>query len=168
MHDFLLFTVVGISLSGVYAILACGLVLTYTASGIFNFAHGAFAMMAAFAYWQFHTGWGWGSLASFVIVVFVIAPVFGALVERGIMRGLEGTSEAVKIVVTVSLMLALIGLANVWWPTPGFNQRFFDGHSVTIASVSVSIHQVLTLVVALVVAVGLRVFLYRTRLGVSM
>ena len=36
-----------------YAVAASGLVLTYTTSGIFNFAHGAFGMFAAFLYWQF-------------------------------------------------------------------------------------------------------------------
>jgi branched-subunit amino acid ABC-type transport system permease component len=168
MHNFLLFTVIGISYSGFYAISACGLVLTYTASGIFNFAHGAFGMMAAFTFWQFHTQWGWGTVPSLLLVVFVIAPLFGAVVERGIMRGLEGTSEVVKIVVTVSLMLALIGLASVWWPTPGFNQLFFAGHSVSVAGVNVGYHQILTLAIALLVAVGLRVFLYRTRVGISM
>ena len=40
----------------VYGIAASGLVLTYTTSGIFNFAQGAMAMLAAFTYWQFRYG----------------------------------------------------------------------------------------------------------------
>ncbi len=44
--------------------LPSGLVVTYTTSGIFNFAHGAFGMMAAFLYWQMQGpessgAWGW-------------------------------------------------------------------------------------------------------------
>ncbi len=35
------FIVVGLSLGGIYAISAGGLVVTYTTTGIFNFAHGA-------------------------------------------------------------------------------------------------------------------------------
>ncbi len=54
MDKFLTFTVVGLSTSAIYAIAASGLVVTYTTSGIFNFAHGAIGMMAAFTYWQVH------------------------------------------------------------------------------------------------------------------
>ena len=58
MDTFLTFTVLGLVLSAVYAIAASGLVLTYNTSGIFNFAHGAQAMLGAFMYWQFSVGWG--------------------------------------------------------------------------------------------------------------
>src|SRR4051794_3871198 len=101
METFLRFTVTGIAVASVYAIAASGLVVTYTTSGIFNFAHGAFGMMAAFTYWQFNTAWGWPPLLALIMVIFVVAPLFGAVIERGIMRGLQGTSEVVKIVVTV-------------------------------------------------------------------
>ena len=43
------------------AIAATGLIVTYTTSGIFNFAHGAIGMLSAVFYWQLHSdngGWG--------------------------------------------------------------------------------------------------------------
>ena len=43
----------------IFALAASGLVLTYTTTGIFNFAHGAIGMLGAFAYWQLHVDWGW-------------------------------------------------------------------------------------------------------------
>src|SRR3954447_15777920 len=52
MDKFLTFTILGLSTAAIYAVAASGLVVTYTTSGIFNFAHGAVAMMAAFVYWQ--------------------------------------------------------------------------------------------------------------------
>ncbi len=169
MDKFLTFTVTGVSQAAVYAIAACGLVVTYTTSGIFNFAHGAIGMMAAFTYWQFHTGWGWGALPSVLIVVLVVAPLFGAVVERLIMRGLTGASEAVRIVVTVSLMLTLLGLGNVIWPSSigRSNLEFFSG-AVSLGGVNVSYQRILILVLALVVAIVLRVILYRTRFGITM
>lgn len=144
--------------------------LTYTTSGIFNLAQGAFSMMGAFAYWQLHTAWGWGTIPSLIMVIFVLAPLFGVVIERGIMRGLEGTSEVVRIVVTVSLMLALLGLATVLWPggVARFNQRFFEGRAVRIGDVNVSYHRLIILAVAAAVALGLRFVLYRTRAGIAM
>ena len=82
MDKFLTFTIAGLSTAAIYAIAASGLVVTYTTSGIFNFAHGAFGMMAAFTYWQVNQGWGVPTIPSVIIVVFVIAPLFGALIER--------------------------------------------------------------------------------------
>ena len=51
--DSILFTlVVGITIGSIYAIVAMGLVVTYTTSGIFNFAQGAIGMFCAFIYWE--------------------------------------------------------------------------------------------------------------------
>ena len=58
MTLFLTFTVLGLVLGAVYAIAASGLVLTYNTSGIFNFAHGAQAMIGAFLYYQLQVVWG--------------------------------------------------------------------------------------------------------------
>jgi branched-subunit amino acid ABC-type transport system permease component len=59
---------------------ASGLVVT-TTSGIFSFAHGAFSMMAAFTYGGARQ-WGVPAIWSFLIVVFLAAPLFGAVIER--------------------------------------------------------------------------------------
>ena len=59
MHQFLIYTIYGLVLGGVYAIAASGLVLTYNTSGIFNFAQGAEAMLGAFVYWEVRYAWGW-------------------------------------------------------------------------------------------------------------
>ena len=54
MEDFLANTVLGLSTAAIFALAVSGLVLTYTTTGIFNFAHGAIAMLGAFTYWQLH------------------------------------------------------------------------------------------------------------------
>ena len=170
MTDFLSYTVVGIAIGAIYAIAASGLVVTYTTSGIFNFAHGAFGMMAAFTYWQFAVAWGWPTWLALLVIVFVVAPLFGALIERVVMRGLEGTSDVVKIVVTVSLMLGLLGLATVIWsPDVGHPvQNFFAGSKFKLFGVYVTYHRLVIVIVVIVVAIALRLLLFSTRLGVAM
>ena len=59
MDQFLALTVSGLVTASLFAVAASGLVLTYTTSGIFNFAHGAMGMFAAFTYWQLRVDWGW-------------------------------------------------------------------------------------------------------------
>ena len=74
MEQFLTFGIVGLSTAAIYAIIGSGLVLTYTTTGVFNFAQGAAGMMAAFCYWQLVVGWGWPVPISLVIVLLGLAP----------------------------------------------------------------------------------------------
>ena len=82
MDKFLIFTIVGLSTAAIYAVIASGLVVTYTTTGVFNFAHGAAGMLAAFAYWQLRVKWDWPTPLAVVIVLLVLAPVFGLLLDR--------------------------------------------------------------------------------------
>ncbi len=77
MEEFLTATVIGLCTAGIYAIAASGLVLTYTTTGIFNFAHGAVGMLAAFAYWQL-LQWGLPVGLALGVVVLGLAPNIGA------------------------------------------------------------------------------------------
>jgi branched-chain amino acid transport system permease protein len=171
VQQFLQFTVVGLVTAAIYAVLASGLVVTYTTSGIFNFAHGAVAMMAAFSYWQLSVKWGIPVVWSVTLILLVVAPAFGLFLDVVIMRGLEGTSEVIKTVVTVGVLFALIALAQIIWG-PNVNrivEPFFGARSkVDILGVSVLYHQIIVIGVAIAVAFGLRVLLFGTRTGVAM
>src|SRR6478735_8401451 len=74
MDTFVTFTILGLVLGSVYAIAASGLVLTYNTSGIFNFAHGAQAMLGAFLYWQFRYGWGMPTPLALLLTIGVAGP----------------------------------------------------------------------------------------------
>jgi branched-chain amino acid transport system permease protein len=167
---FLLLTITGLCTAGVFAIAASGLVLTYTTTGIFNFAHGAIGMLGVFTYWQLHVHWGLPSWLALILVLFVIAPTLGVLLEVGIMRRLQGTSDAVQLVVSVSLLAAALSLGLLLWSPqePHPLTRFWEGSTLKILGVSVSWQQAFSFVVAIAVALGLRLLLYRTRAGVTM
>src|SRR4051794_18979070 len=115
MSTLLPLTIVGIVAGCIYAVTASGLVVTYTTTGIFNFAHGAMGMIAAFAYWQFTVHWGLPEPVAFVIVLFGVAPLLGGIIERLLMRPLRGRSLDVTLTTTLGLLLFLIGLATVVW-----------------------------------------------------
>ncbi|MGH9027098.1 MAG: ABC transporter permease subunit, partial [Acidimicrobiia bacterium] len=169
MDEFLTFTILGLTTAAIYAVAASGLVVTYTTSGVFNFAHGAVGMLAAFTYWQLKVEWGWPSPIAVILVLLVIAPLFGAAVERVIMRGIEGTTEVTKLVVSVSLLVAMLSAATIFWPPEGRVLRgFFQPSKFELLGVNVTYHNAITIGTAIAVAIGLRAFLYRTRTGVSM
>ena len=171
MTTFFALTTLGIVVGCIYGLTATGLVVTYTTSGIFNFAHGAIGMMGAFTYWQLSVAWGWPIWLSLIVVLGVAAPLFGALVERILIRPLHGASVDLSIVVTLGLLLFLIGVANlIWKPTVSrVLPPFFNGSKpIEIGALKVSYGQVLIVVVAIAVALGLRVLFSRTRIGIAM
>ena len=170
MTIFLTYTIIGLVVGSVYAIAASGLVLTYTTSGIFNFAHGAIGMVAAFAYWELRVNRGWPAPLALLTVIGVLAPAVGAVIERLVVRRLRGASIEVTLVVTLGLLISLLYLAYYLWdPTLGRPfPRFFDGSNVRLLAVNVSYHQLTVVAAAGVVAVGLRLLLHRTRMGLAM
>jgi branched-chain amino acid transport system permease protein len=170
MDELLRLTVLGLCTASIFALAASGLVLTYTTTGVFNFAHGAIGMLGAFAYWQLREDWGWPVLVSLAVVLLGLAPALGVLIERVIMRGLVDAPETVRIVVSISLLVALLGIGLwVWSPQePHQTSSLFPGRTLELAGIRISWHQATSFLVALAVAVGLRGLLYRTRAGLDM
>ncbi len=170
MQQFLIFTVAGLSSAGIYAISASGLTLKYTTTGVFDWAHGAMGMLAAFAFWQFRFDWGWPAPIAFGVVLFVIAPLWGIALQRLVMGPLHGTSEATRLVVTLALALLLIGVVQSTWSpsTPRLARPLFSGGVLDVGGVRVSYNDLIVLGIAVLVAVGLRLIMYRTRTGVAM
>jgi len=163
--------VFGIQSAAIYAVAASGLVVTYATSGVFNFAHGAIGMLAAFSYWELSQQRGVPTWLALLIVLFIEAPAIGYLLDRVIMRRLAGTSTITTIVVTIGLLVAFVSLAGIIWPQGTSTRilpRFFAGSTVSVLGTNVDYHTLIVLGCAIAVAVGLRLVLYRTRLGVAM
>jgi branched-chain amino acid transport system permease protein len=169
MSNFLQFTVFGIMLGAGYAIAATGLVVTYTTSGVFNFAQGAVGMIAAFGYWELVSAHNQPTWAALVIVLILGASIAGAFVERVLMRRLHGASAERPVMVTLGLMVILTGVATVVWsPTvqrtvnPQINGQF------RLVGINIQYQYVLIIGVAIAVAAGLRLLFFSTRTGFAL
>nr|WP_221494020.1 ABC transporter permease [Actinomadura coerulea] len=165
------YTILGLVLGSVYSIAASGLVLTYNTSGIFNFAHGAQAMFGTFLYWHCTERWGWPVWLALIVVVGVAGPAMGAALHTAIMRGLRGTADVTKIIVTVAVLLGTVYLAQwIWNPDEAHTVDMFfgAGSKITVAGVVVRYHEIVCLAAAVAIAAGLRVLFTRSRAGVVM
>jgi branched-chain amino acid transport system permease protein len=179
--------VLALPFAGIYALAASGLVVVYTTTGIFNFAQGAIGMLMAYVYWQMTDpvdGWGLPPWLCLLVVVFVIAPLFGVLLDRLIMRHLQGKPLVVQLMVTVGMMFAIIALAGMIWnqnnshSLPFLFQGVGDGgvnmHSLHHVfpwyhgDLLLTWHRLAVVLVAVAVAIGMRVLLFGTRLGIAM
>lgn len=169
LTELLTFTVLGLVVGSAYAIAASGLVITYATSNVFNMAHGSIGMFMAFVYWELAVNRKLPVPLALFLVVGVIAPLFGAVIERIMMRRMTDAPTMVSLTVTVGLMVSLIGAAQALWPAQGRNvEEFFAGSGVQMGGLFVSAHKLVTFVVALAVAAALYILLARTRTGVGM
>lgn len=169
MTDFLAFTVVGLFTGAAYAIAAGGLVLVYATTRVFNLAHGAFGMVMSFVFWQLSVDAGLPPVVALLLVVGVVAPLGGLVIERVLARGLRDAPISVSLVVTVGLFVFLVGLAQAVWPPDARTvDEFFLGRSLQLGDLTVSYHQILTMAAAAGVALGAWFLLERTRIGTAM
>jgi branched-chain amino acid transport system permease protein len=99
-----------------------------------------------------------------------LAPLFGALVDRLLVRRLSGAPLEVTLTVTIGLLLMLIGVTNLLWPPTDVHrlQPFFLGKQVTVLGVVLTAHQLVIVGTALAVSLGLWAFLHLSRAGVTM
>ena len=171
MSEFIGLTIAGLSLGAIYAIAASGLVVTYTTSGVFNFAHGAIGMLMAFVYWQLRVDMHWSAPAALGMSLLVIAPAIGVLLQRTLIRHVNVNDAGLSLVVTLAVLVALMGVAfTIWPPTTGRSlAEFFgpNGH-LTIDGNLISYEELLCIVLAVLTALGLRLLFFKTRVGISM
>lgn len=111
----------GVTAGSIAALSGLGIILTYRATGVFNFAHGAVAMFVAYVLWQLVVGWGVPLLLAAPIAVLVVAPLIGVLLERFVFRPLEvsGATTYEKLVATLGVFVVFVGLAvTIWTSVP--------------------------------------------------
>ncbi|MCP2244957.1 ABC transporter permease [Lentzea rhizosphaerae] len=169
MTALLAYTIFGLVTGGAYAVVAGGLVLTYSTSKVFNVGHGAIGMVMAFLYWELAENRGLPQWLALLIVVGGCAPLFGLVIERFVMRRLAGAPVGITLVAGVGVLVGLIGAAQVIWPPQARPVRpFLDQLGVHIGQSFVSGHDLVTLACAVLVAGGLYVLLNRTRTGLAM
>src|SRR4051794_34521146 len=169
MTELFQFTLFGLMLGCIYAIAAMGLVLTYTVTGVFNFAHGAVGMLAAFIYFELRVRHDVPTPLAVILVVFVLAPAMGYVAER-LLRRFQGADYGTSLVVTIALTVGLLGIAmQVFDPGEARNVPYLLGDNrIRVLSVPITYDRIAMVVIALAVAFGLRALLFGTPLGARM
>ena len=109
-------------------------------------------------------------MVALILTVVVAAPLMGALVERIFMRRLTTAPLVSQLVVTIGLMLSLIGFAATFWDPADARRSatFFGNDGFNIGETFVPWYRLITIVAGLLLALGVRLLLYNTRLGVTM
>jgi branched-chain amino acid transport system permease protein len=168
-------SLIGIIVGSYFALSATGIVVTYQATGVFNIAHFAIALLAGYLGWQLSGVWGLPLVAVVPLVLLICGPGLGLLLERVVFRPLQHrkASSSEKLVAALGVTVALLAVINaVWGPgVQGTNvepvPRLFALHPFDIGSLTFDTEQVGFLATTLIVAGLLYLLFQRTFLGVS-
>ncbi|MFE2419925.1 ATP-binding cassette domain-containing protein [Streptomyces hokutonensis] len=110
-------TLAGLSVGSAAALTGIGLIVTYRATGVLNFAHGAVAMVCAYVLRQCVVGWGWPLWLGAVVTLLFLAPGIGVVLERFVFRPLSvlGGDPAQTLVASIGVFVLLVGGAALVW-----------------------------------------------------
>ncbi|MDX2839981.1 ATP-binding cassette domain-containing protein [Streptomyces ipomoeae] len=110
-------TLAGLSVGSAAALTGIGLIVTYRATGVLNFAHGAIAMVCAYLLRQFTVEWAWPLWLGAAVTLLVVAPGIGLVLERFVFRPLAvlGGDPAQTLVASIGVFVLLVGGAALLW-----------------------------------------------------
>lgn len=167
MGTFIQLVIDGLSIGSVYAALALAIVLVNQATGLINFAQGGMAVLSAYLAWWF-TGAGIPLILAILLSVGV-SFLFGAVVERYLMRRFEGGDPDTAVVVTIGLLTLITGVCG--WLFTYNNQQFaslFPLDTISVLGASVSVRSIGTTAVILAIMILLQALFAGTKLGLAL
>lgn len=155
----------GIALGMVYALIALGFVIMLKGSGTFNFAHGQFVALGAYAVFALMSKMPYGVAFLFSVAITVAV----AVLCQTLLRRLTGTSHFTIILATlgVSIMLQAV-ILMVWGVGTKGSAGPVGSGTVSIGDVVLPVSAIATIVTSLVVLAGLAAFFQRTQYGLAL
>jgi branched-chain amino acid transport system permease protein len=168
MTDFLQLLFSGMATGAIYGLAALGFTLLWQASGTINFAQGEFVMLPAFMMLGF-MAMGAPLMVSFVFSVVLSVAVLGWVFKRGLVDPMFKYGLMPIVVATIGLSIAMrngvrAGFSAEAHPFPSlFPDRLFS-----IAGITISLSDVGTFALALVLVFATQAFITKTVTGRAM
>lgn len=168
MTDFLQLFFSGLATGSIYALAALGFTLLWQASGTINFAQGEFVMLPAFMLLGF-MAIGAPLLVSFVLTILLAVLLLGWVFKRGVVDPLFKYGMMPIVVATIGLSIAMrngmrAGYSAEAHPFPSL----FADKIYNIAGITVTMQDIGTFALAMVIVLATQAFLAKTITGRAM
>ncbi|TPE50990.1 ABC transporter permease [Amaricoccus solimangrovi] len=161
------FTVSGVVIGSIYALMAVGLALIFGVANLINFAHGAVFTVGAYVGWVCAVALGLPLWAT-VPLVALGGGLVGAGIEYIAIRPLNRQSRIAPLLATIGVGLILDQIVHILF---GANPRALPvpmpGWRVSVGQGSIGPIDITIFVTAVIAAAALYAFLFRTRLGMA-
>jgi branched-chain amino acid transport system permease protein len=163
------FLVNGVIAGSVYALIALGFALIFTASRVFHFAHGGVYTLSAFAGYAALITFQLGTVAAFAAAI-AVAVLLGVLINVLLYEpmGEGGVSSFVMMICSFGILIILThSAAMIWGSNPVVLSRGGQATVYNLGPVYVTGAQLLIIGLAATLGVALWIFFQRFRLGIA-
>jgi branched-subunit amino acid ABC-type transport system permease component len=159
----------GLIYSSLLIVVASGLMLTLGALRIVNLAHGSLYMLAAYTAFSLFQLFPDSPLYFMLVLLidFILLAIVGGVIEIVLFRRIYKSDHTLQLVITFGLIWIAQDVVRAGWgvglkavPMPEFLQD-----SIVVMGYMISMYNLLILVVAVVVSLGLWLLLSRTQAG---
>jgi len=165
MEIFLSVLINGLSLGGIYAMIALGYTMVYGIAKLLNFAHGDVIMVGGYAIFVFMAT---KNPILAVLLAVVVCVVLGVTIERLAYRPLRGASPLAVLITAIGVSYLLQSLAQIVFGSAPKMVTVYEFGAVKLMGVTVQVSSLVTLAVTVVVMTALTLFVKFTRLGRAM
>ena len=155
----------GLSLGGIYAMIALGYTMVYGIAKMLNFAHGDVIMVGGYVIYVFmalHNP----LLAILMAVVFCV--LLGITIEKVAYKPLRGASPLAVLITAIGVSYLLQSLAQIVFGSANKMVTVYELGAISILGVTIQVSALVTLAVTVAVMIVLTLFVKYTRLGRAM
>jgi branched-chain amino acid transport system permease protein len=163
----------GITLGGVYALIAVGYTMVYGVIQLINFAHGEIYMLGAFLAYTLVTVLGLPFFAAFVLTMLVCS-CFGIILDFVAYRPLRKAPRLAALITAIGMSIFLQNLAMMIWGSQIKSYprealpAIFSKTAWSVGDVTLSWLQVFILLITIASMAILHLIIHRTRIGTAM
>ncbi|MCQ2428076.1 MAG: branched-chain amino acid ABC transporter permease [Clostridia bacterium] len=156
----------GLSLGGIYALIALGYTMVYGIAKMLNFAHGDIIMVGAYAIVT-TLGLGLHPLAAIVAAV-IVCTLLGIATEAFAYRPLRGASPLAVLITAIGVSYLLQSIAQMIYGSQGIPVTLGAFGAVSVFGTSIQISSLITLGLCVIIMTALTLFVNNTRVGCAM
>ena len=155
----------GLSLGGIYAMIALGYTMVYGIAKMLNFAHGDVIMIGGYLIYVFMATKN--PLLAIVLSV-VGCVILGITIEKVAYRPLRGASPLAVLITAIGVSYLLQSLAQIIFGSATKMVTVYEFGAIKLFGATIQISALVTLAVTVVVMILLTLFVKCTRLGRAM
>ena len=162
--EFLITFVNGLSLGGIYAMIALGYTMVYGIAKMLNFAHGDIIMVGGYTVLVFLTINP--ILAIIASVIFCV--IMGIIIEKVAYKPLRGASPLAVLITAIGISYLLQSVAQMIFGSAPKFAVIADLGTLKIGNISIGYSTIITLICSIVIMVALTLFVRNSKTGRAM
>jgi branched-chain amino acid transport system permease protein len=169
----------GLSLGGIYALIALGYTMVYGIIELINFAHGDVYTLGTFFSLAILTLLGVAGVVTGPLLIvdvgvtilgaMILCGLTGVIIERLAYRRLRNAPKLAPLITAIGMSFILENLMLYWrGPSPVPFPQVIPNPQFALGMVTVQAKQIIVVLLAIVLMIVLQTFVYNTRLGKAM